>query len=226
MRSSVSLLVLALAAPAVAAEPPDAARVAPHAERIAEGLARAWSVPASRIRLAWGRLPATLPPADAPLRIAGTAPDGWSVVVIGEGAAGRALRVRAGLEDSVPVVTRALATGAVVSPGDLRLEARVRWGPPAARLDAPGAGWIARRPLAAGEELTRRVAGPPPLVRAGEPVRVIWAGGGVRIRMEGIALNSAREGETVRARVPGRSGALAGIATAAGEIALGKEGSR
>src|SRR5438445_353239 len=64
---------------------------------------------------------------------------------------------------------------------------------------------------------------PRALVVNGAPVRLTWARGGVQVTLDGTALNSARAGEAVRARVPGRRAALSGIAVAPGEAALAGE---
>jgi flagella basal body P-ring formation protein FlgA len=74
--------------------------------------------------------------------------------------------------------------------------------------------------------VARPAVAPPPLVAAGEPVRMVWRQGGVNIVLEGIALNGARRDEVVRARVQGRSGRLAGRAIAPGVVELGTGGIR
>jgi flagella basal body P-ring formation protein FlgA len=52
-------------------------------------------------------------------------------------------------------------------------------------------------------------------------VEIAWSRGSVRIALSGLALNSAREGESVRVRVAGRPDPLHGIAVSEGRVVLG-----
>jgi len=196
--------------------------------RVVAAVAGSWRLPAESVRLDWPR--ATLPEslaADAPLRLLGEGRDGWRVVVLGEAPTTRALRVRAGRLDTVQVAARALAAGTRLSADDLRREPRLCWGGPAARTDeAPGAGWLVRRALAAGETVDRPAVVPPVLVAAGDPVRLFWCQGGVNVSLAGTALNAAHRGGTVRARVQGRVGTLAGTVTGPGTAVLTTGGER
>jgi flagella basal body P-ring formation protein FlgA len=125
------------------------------------------------------------------------------------------------------VAARALPRGAALQAGDLRAEARTAWGPPARTPEqTPAPGWELRRPVAAGQSLAWPASAPPPLVRAGEPVRVEWRRGAVTVATSGVAQNAARAGETVRVRVPGRLGRLQGSATGPGTVTLVDGGGR
>jgi flagella basal body P-ring formation protein FlgA len=225
MRSSASALLLAalLAAPSVgraAASPPDGAILPPAlAARVAACVAERWDVPADAVRLACGRgtVAAT---AESPLRLAGRGTDGWFTLVLDPGASATALRLRAGVERTVWVAARPLAAGQRLEAADLRAEPRVRWGPPAPDGEAPGPGWEVRRALAPGEPLARPAVAPPPLVASGEPVRLVWERAGVQVAVAGVALNSARRGESVRVRVEGHPERLTGIAIAPGIATL------
>lgn len=77
--------------------------------RVREAVASAWSVPAERVRLEFGRMPPVAIVPQARARLVGQGTDGWYVAVI-EGGAPAAVRVRAGVDDS----------------------AGTRWGPPMA----------------------------------------------------------------------------------------------
>jgi flagella basal body P-ring formation protein FlgA len=206
---------------AAAADPPPVP--GPLAGRVAETIAATWRVPPVDLRLDW-RGPGSGRPlaADVPFHLAGRGDGGWFVVVFEPaGEPPVALRVRAGVEDTVAVAARPLAAGARVASGDLVSERRLRWGPPAADPGArPGVGWEIRRPLASGEVVAWPAATPPPWVAGGEPVRLVWERGTVAISMMGTALHSARRGETVRARVEGRPGPLAGRVTEPGIAVL------
>ena len=246
MRSSASLVLLALLAAAPAGGQAPAPGHPPSAEarqavppavagRVAEWLAREWGVPAARLRLEWGRAQGRAPAdggsagdPDVPFKVAGRGTDGWLVIVLDPASrAASALRVRAGVEDTVAVAARALASGTRLAAGDVSHEPRLRWGPPLPRVAAgPGPGWEVRRAVAAGEVLERPAVAPPALVAAGAPVRFVWAGGPVQVSVTGIALNSARQGEIVRARVVGRSDRLVGTVTGEGLAVLSTGGIR
>jgi len=191
--------------------------------RVATRIAETWKVPVGQVRLMWGRSTGT--PAfadDVPFRILGRGEDGWFVVVFDPAETGAtAVRVRAGVERVVMVATRSLPAGSRLAQGDVREETRVHWGIPSPDSAAlPGTGWEVRRALAAGEVVAAPAVSAPALVVAGQPVRLEWQRGGVQVSVVGIALNSARRGETVRARLEERPARLTGTVTAPGTAVL------
>lgn len=202
MTSSVSaLLIAALAAPMAVGSPAPPGLC----DRVAGEIAARWQVPAERIVLEWGRLPAGPLEVGPTPRLSGRGVDGWFVVQLGQGEATSAVRVRAGVRDTAVVAARALASGERLVLADVRCELRPRWGPPAASTSPrPGPGWEVRRPLAAGEEITWPSAVAPPVIAAGAPVEMVWTRGSVRVSVTGIALHAARLGETVRVRLEGQ----------------------
>jgi flagella basal body P-ring formation protein FlgA len=223
--SFASLLVLlqlgVFASPVVTVPDPVAARVS-------TWLAHEWGVPERAVHLEWGRLSVALPGGDLPFRVTGRGVSGWLVVVFDPSSRDAvAVCLRAGVEDTVLVAARPLATGTLLTAADLQPEPRVCWGPPALSSEPrPGPGWEVRRALAAGEVLSRPAVAPPLLVAAGGPVRLVWAEGAVQVSVAGIALNRARQGERVRARVEGRSDRLVGTATATGTVVISSGGDR
>ena len=199
------------------------------AARVAGRIADAWRLPAAQVCLSWGRSSAVRTPADdAPFRLVGHGDAGWFVVVFDPaGTEATAVRLRAGVERPVMVASRALAAGTRLAAGDVREEVRVHWGlPPADSELAPGVGWELRRSLAAGEVVAPPAVAAPTLVEAGQPVRLEWSRGGVQVSVVGIALNSARRGETVRARFEERPARLTGTVTAPGTAVLSAGGGR
>jgi flagellar basal body P-ring formation protein FlgA len=70
-------------------------------------------------------------------------------------------------------------------------------------------GNVAVRSIAAGEPLRRDLLRPPPIMAAGDPVKVVYDGTGFAISIDGKALAPAGEGQVVR------------VATAAGRILTG-----
>jgi flagella basal body P-ring formation protein FlgA len=199
------------------------------AHRVATRLADLWRVPVGDVRLAWGLSSgAAAPEEGAPFRVLGDGAGGWFVVVFHPSdSSAVAVRMRAGVERPVMVAARPLRAGGAIAAGDLREEVRVHWGAPLSdSLVLPGVGWEIRRPVRTGEVVTPPAVTAPPLVVAGEPVRFEWRSGDVEVSVMGIALNSARRGEQVRARLEERPARLTGTATAPGIAALGAGGTR
>lgn len=215
----------ALVAEGAAAQPPPAARpeVPPAiAARVADALAQRWAVPASRIALAWGsaaRLPRTGP--ELPFRLVGGDAAGWFAVVFEpEGHPAIAVRVRAGVVESVTVAARPLARGARLAPDDLARIVRTSWGAPRPDSAGPTEGWVVRRAVAAGTAIDARVAAPPPLVSAGSLVRVEWAQGNLTLGFDAIALQDAALGATILVRQAGRSAAVRGTVIGPASVRL------
>lgn len=198
------------------------------AARVAGRIADTWRVPPGELRLAWGRSSRDgTPPEDAPFRVMGHGEGGWFVVVFEPAeSTACAVRVRAGVERPVMVASRPLEAGRPLASGDLREEVRVHWGAPSAESAVvPADGWVVRRPIRAGDVVAPPAVVAPPLVLAGQPVRLEWRREGVEVSVVGIALNSARRGETVRARLEERPARLVGTVTAPGLATL-EEGVR
>jgi flagella basal body P-ring formation protein FlgA len=83
----------------------------------------------------------------------------------------------------------------------------------------PAPGWVVQRPITAGERLRPPGVIPPPVVRAGTTVTVEYRDGPVRLRLAGIATNSAPLGAPVGVRLdPTRR--LDGIAVAPNLVRL------
>jgi flagella basal body P-ring formation protein FlgA len=229
MACSIGRLALwcALAPAALAAQSPPV--VSPGvARRVAAQVADAWGVEPSTLTLQWGRLAAGRARGpEEPFVLAGRGADGWFTVVFDADALGpaTAVRLRAGVPDTVLVAARPLAAGAALACEDLRPDIRVHWGPPTPDARRPPeAGWEIRRPFAAGEVVAWPGAEPPWIIDTGAPVRVVWRRGGVSLVLAGVALHRARAGEPVRVRIAGRSDRLQGRATAPDTVVLGDGG--
>lgn len=180
-------------------------------------VAEQWHVPAERVRLAWGRLP-VLGPADTNLvmRLAGWGSDGWFAAILERpGSAPRAVRIRAGVDDTLPVATRALRAGEHLATGDMTLSLATRWGRNSTdEIIRDIDGWEVRRPVAAGDALVAPLVQPPKMVATGDSLRLSWQQGAISIETIGIALGQARLGEPIRARVGQTE--LSGIVTGPG----------
>ena len=222
-------MALCAATPARAQAPAPGGGVPPAlADRVAAAVAARWAVAPQAVRLDWGRRPvaggdgrgaATLSDG-APFTLLGRGDGGWFAVVFGPGGIGVAARVRAGTLDTTAVATRPLAPGAALAEADVALVPRVRWDVPRQGRERPAAGWIVRRPVAAGGSLEPPVTAPPPLVAAGSRVRLVVTGGGVSVALDGVALQDARLGQRVLVRRDGRARPLWGTVAGPGLVRL------
>lgn len=100
----------------------------------------------------------------------------------------------------VLVAARPVARGQPLGPDDVRVE-RVdltRVAGQAIGADVTVDGSIAVRPLAAGETLRRDLVKAPPVLAAGDPVRIVVGGAGFAVSTDGKALAAAASGQAVR----------------------------
>jgi flagella basal body P-ring formation protein FlgA len=218
----VALLCLALlwALPANSAAPGSVSL------EVAGRVAAAWKVAPEAVRVEWSDAEESRGESLSVARLLGRGRDGWFAVVLRD-AGGRSScrRIRAGVEARVMVAARDLPGGTRLFPQDLRAEQRVFWGAPTVGASAalPGAGWEVRRPIAAGEVVGSPAARPPLAIEAGQMIDVEWRNDAVRVTARGVALNSARTGESVRVRVAGREQPLFGRVTGHGSALLEEE---
>ncbi len=214
------LLGLLQASPASAS---DSVGVDPLFEsRVAARIAQEWSVPPESIHLQWSDPAGASASPAADIRVVGRGSEGWFAIAVDpNGPEAVALRVRAGVDDTVCVATRPLSLGSRIREGDLRMGVRLRWGPPRSRTAETAApGWEIRRPLGAGDVVAWPAAIAPSVIIAGQSVRMEWTRGLVRISVEGAALNAARIGEMVRIRVAGRRDPMTGQVISPGTAVL------
>ena len=173
------------------------------------------------IQLEWGSIPSALSLSDSTrFRLTGKGADGWLVALFQPADKSPvAVRVHAGMLDSVMLAARPLPAGAVLAARDLRPATAVRWGIPTATM-LPAEGWVTRRALAAGDELRPGSVEAPQVVRSGDQVRIEWQRGAVTVGLDGIALASAALGETVSVRLAQRGGQRRGKVTGPGSVRL------
>ncbi|HEX6925032.1 MAG TPA: flagellar basal body P-ring formation chaperone FlgA [Longimicrobiaceae bacterium] len=100
-----------------------------------------------------------------------------------------------------PVAAREIGRGSVLTEEDIRYapvpEREESWQEAPANL----VGWKVRRLIREGEPLRPPAVSPPELVRAGEPVEVLYRGRSVVVRVKGTAAGSGTMGERVLVRV-------------------------
>jgi flagellar basal body P-ring formation protein FlgA len=219
-RSAGSAPVAAVTAAATVSSPAIPRRFV---QRVALDIARQWGDDTAALQLTWGRVPGTATfPTQTDVRLVGRGDGGWFVAVFDPGAGGLfAVRLRAGARDSTLIASRTVEPGRVLSADDVRTVPHTRWGPP---LQASGfhvgAGWVTRHMLMAGAEVTESSVVPPPLVHAGDPIRLEWRRGTVLITLDGTALDAGGAGQTVRVRVGQNRGAKNGTVLATGIVRL------
>jgi flagella basal body P-ring formation protein FlgA len=124
------------------------------------------------------------------VRVSCRAPVSWNVFV----------PVRIESEAPVRVLTRSLPRGATVAPADAALQQRRFLGLSEnyVKSDEALTGYRLRRPVAAGDVLTRDALEPAPLVLRGSQVTLRAESSGFRIESSGRALADAAAGQRVR----------------------------
>jgi len=188
-------------------------------ESVRAQVAHAWDVEASTIVLEWGRLPrgravdTTLAP-----ELSGSGRGGDWVVRLSSPDGAFGVRVRAGVERMQPVASKALERGAILAAHDIRYEPRTQWGAPAQPASDPR-GWEVQRSLLPGTPLTDPAVRPSAVLHAGDRVQVLWTSGRVQLALTGVAIGTAREGQSVAVRLDtGRR--VRGTATANGAVRI------
>ncbi len=123
---------------------------------------------------------------------------------------------------SLTVATRAIARGEVLQTSDIARADTViiwRWNGLAPDTTPALPGWVARRPIAAGEVLRAPAVSPPPVIESGATVKAIWQDGPLTLVINGVATNSAIAGAPVGVRID-RSRRLDGVAVAPNTVRL------
>ncbi len=122
----------------------------------------------------------------------------------------------------VAVATHALQRGATLTAEDIAIVDTTivwRWTTIAPDTVLAQPGWVTRRPIAAGEVLRAPGVGAPPVVNAGATVAVLYQDGPVRLRLSGVATNTAALGAPVGVRIDATR-RLDGIAVAPNTVRL------
>jgi flagella basal body P-ring formation protein FlgA len=109
------------------------------------------------------------------------------------------------------LAARPIGRGQPVGADDVRIERidLTRTNSPVYGADESLEGLVTTRAIAAGEPLRRDLVKPPPILVAGDPVKVVYDGNGFAASIDGKALTAAGDGQAVR------------VTTAAGRILTG-----
>lgn len=99
----------------------------------------------------------------------------------------------------VPVATRAIARGAVLTADDFQYRDTTLRAP--ADTGKVAAGWVTRRTIMAGEILRAPAVEAPTVVSANSPVEVEWVDGNVKLTVAGTAARNGSIGERVPVRM-------------------------
>jgi flagellar basal body P-ring formation protein FlgA len=116
------------------------------------------------------------------------------------------LATGAAAQENPPVAARDLARGVTLEAADVLGDGEI-------------VGWVTRRVVREGEALRPPAIAPPEMVRSGDTVQGVWRQGGMEIRVQGRAMNSAAEGERVSVRVDARR-RFEGVAVGSGVVRL------
>lgn len=116
-------------------------------------------------------------------------------------------------EQLFPVATRRLARGTVIASGDVALaRVSVRSSDTAAQP-----GWVTRRVIEKGEPLRAPAVAPKPMIEIGQRVLYVMQGEGIRLTVDGKAMNTGELGDHIAVRL-GANRRVEGIVTGAGEV--------
>ena len=115
-------------------------------------------------------------------------------------------------QTQLPRAARAMARGESLAAADIAAA-------PGDTLAPHLVGWTTRRMIAAGEVLRTPAVSPPASIRAGDRVAVVYAQGGIALRLAGTAATDAPLGARVAVRVDTRR-RFEGIVTAPGVVTL------
>lgn len=132
---------------------------------------------------------------------------------------GTVLQTRVGVTRMVPVATRRLPRGTVLSESDISVARVVDWS--AHRTaDLPSvSGWITRRIIHPGERLREPALAPAPAVKAGDTVLLLAGGPGFRLSITGTATADGAPGRTLAVRL-GAGRVVSGTVLGPGTLAL------
>lgn len=124
---------------------------------------------------------------------------------------------------NVAVLSRTIGRGEMIAADDLDwIELSPDRLPKATLIDPDHIiGSEARRRLSPGRVLTNRDVGPRRLVRRGQPVRVVYADGGLTLSSLGTARDDGAFGEPIRVMNPDSNLQVQGIATGPSEVTVG-----
>lgn len=124
---------------------------------------------------------------------------------------------------SVAVLARPVARGDLISAADLDWKnvSPDRLSNMSLTDDVQLIGAEARRRLSPGRVLTSRDVGPPRLVLRGQPVRVVYAEGGLKLTALGTARDDGAFGEPIRVINPESRMEIHGVATGPQEVTVG-----
>lgn len=123
---------------------------------------------------------------------------------------------------TLAIATRFIPRGEALRESDIARRDTVitwRWGTIAPDTMRVQAGWVTRRPIAAGEVLRSPAVTPPPVVTSGSTVSAVWQDGPVRLVLAGVATNTAALGAPVGVRID-RGRRLDGVAVAPNTVRL------
>lgn len=224
-------LVLALLLPLQAVAQRSDSTVIPEGleSRVISAVAAMWSVSEEQLEVEWGTIvgeDAALS-TDAEFRLLPGTRGAFVVEFRKADGSPLAVRLRAGVLDTVVVAARPLAVGATLQEQDLSFAQRSRWGPPGeSSAPVPEAGWVVRRAVASGDILEEPTVQRPLLVRPGSRVTLVWQRNSVRVSVVGSAINGGALGDEVRVRLDDRHGRVRGVVTGEGVARLTSGGKR
>jgi flagella basal body P-ring formation protein FlgA len=194
--AAIGAIVLLESVPAHAQAP---APVEVGSRALAAMIASEWHVAPERVRIAWiGLRDSAGAEHPVAIRSAGDAAGAeWLVTT----ASRREERARAGTVTPEPRAAHDIPRGTALTAQDIVADSVVRWGPPIATSELAQPGWITHSVIRTGVLLRSPAVAPPPAIRVGDTVQVIWQGSGVVASARGRAAATVAPGEPVAVRL-------------------------
>jgi flagella basal body P-ring formation protein FlgA len=216
----IGIVVLVVLGGTALLEPASAQANPPSFERrVAAAIAARWGVDASVVRVEPAPSRLEWPADDATFELSGSGADGQWLLDVRQGDSASRLIVRSGILATETVAAHDLARGLTLADADLSFSTSVQWRAPRRDERAVETGWITNRRVTTGEPLREPAVSPPPAVRPGDAIRVVWSAGGITISLPGTAAGQAAIGERVNVRAE-TGKRLSGIVTEIGVVRI------
>lgn len=131
-------------------------------------------------------------------------------------------RARVHMYEPAVETVRPLLRGAKITKEDLQQTEKEVTAYSEAYLKSPqeAEGWLMARNVRAGTILTRTLVEKPVIIERGKQIHLVTSYHGVRAQMDGTALESGREGETIRVRNESSKRILSGVVLDPGTVQI------
>ena len=200
MFRSALLLCAAVLATGVEAQTSDAPEASELDATVQTLVAETWGIAPASVVLEWNGAREDVATGADQVELVGSGARGSFVVRVGPPSRQDAIRLRAGTAVRVPVASRHLPRGTVLSASDIEVTDGVSWGPPGVDEAEVVPGWVTQRTLTRGDRLVTPAVRPALSVMSGSPVEIVWRRGAISLALPGTAAGNGAIGEQVLVR--------------------------